>query len=143
MTGTHTDADRNRENYLKAKDAFNAGDLDACMAFYAPNHQIRSRDVPSGREQIRAFLAGMSDTWGGLQVVVERTVAEGDWVMGLCRSVAVHDKEFMGVPATGRDVTAAFWDLHRFDESGLIAETWNLSDSLSIMQQLGLINSRR
>jgi hypothetical protein len=34
-----------------------------------------------------------------------------------------------------------FWDLHRFDEAGLIVQTWNLMDSLALMQQLGLLPS--
>lgn len=127
---------RNRKNYLLAKEAFNARDLDTCMAFYGEDHQIRSRDVPRGREQIRGFLAGMIDAWGDLTIVVERTVAEDDWVMGLCRSTAIHDREVMGIRATGREVSAAFWDLHRFDDDGLIVETWNLIDTTAIMWQL-------
>jgi len=34
---------------------------------------------------------------------------------------------------------ATFWDLHRFDDSGPIVETWNLMDNMSIMQPLGLM----
>jgi predicted ester cyclase len=45
----------------------------------------------------------------------------------------------MGVPATGKKIVTSFWDLHRFDEDGLIAQTWNLMDSLAIMQQLGVV----
>jgi predicted ester cyclase len=43
------------------------------------------------------------------------------------------------VPATGKNIESSFWDLHRFDEHGLIAQTWNLMDSLTIMQQLGVV----
>lgn len=32
-----------------------------------------------------------------------------------------------------------FCDLHRFDDEGSIIETWNLMDSLAIMQQLGML----
>jgi predicted ester cyclase len=45
----------------------------------------------------------------------------------------------MGVPPTGKSVVTTFWDLHRFDEAGLIVQTWNLMDSLSLMHQLGLL----
>ena len=43
-------AARNKENYLKAKAAFNAKDMAGCMSFYAPDHQIRSRDVGPGTQ---------------------------------------------------------------------------------------------
>src|SRR5690242_15572949 len=49
-------AARNKKNYLEAKAAFNRGDLDACMAHYSADHQMRSREAAPGREHIRAFL---------------------------------------------------------------------------------------
>jgi predicted ester cyclase len=45
----------------------------------------------------------------------------------------------MGAAPTNRQVHATFWDMHRFDADGRIVETWNLMDSLAIMQQLGLV----
>jgi hypothetical protein len=42
-------AARNKSHYLQAKEAFNRGDLAACVAFYGPDHQIRSRPGPPGR----------------------------------------------------------------------------------------------
>ncbi|WP_170303654.1 ester cyclase [Reyranella soli] len=49
----------------------------------------------------------------------------------------------MGIAPTNRRVQTTFWALHRFDEDGRIVETWNLIDSLAIMQQLGLVPSGR
>jgi len=40
-------AQRNKQNYLDAKAAYNRRDLDACLAHYAPDHQIMSRPSPS------------------------------------------------------------------------------------------------
>ena len=73
---------------------------------------------------------------------VAQAIAEGDWVAGMCTSTAIHSKPVMGVAPTGREVRATFWDMHRFNADGKIAETWNLMDSLSIMQQLGLVPSQ-
>lgn len=73
---------RNKLHYLRAKAAFNRGDLDACMAFYAETHQLRSAEVGPGREHIRAFLAATQAAWGDLQLVVEHVVAEDEGVMG-------------------------------------------------------------
>jgi predicted ester cyclase len=127
---------RNKHNYLGAKAAFNRGDLDACMAFYARDHQIRSADVGSGREHILAFLTGARASWSDLQLIVQRAVAEGEWVMGHCRFKATHSQTVFGVSPTGRAVETEFWDLHRFDEEGLIRETWNISDQALVMRQL-------
>ena len=132
---------RNKANYIAAKAAYNARELDQCLAFYAREHQIMSRPVPPGREHIRAFLEGTIAGWPDLRLEVAHVVAEDDWVMGRCVVTATHTTAVMGVPPTGQQVVTTFWDLHRFDEAGLIVQTWNLMDSLTLMQQLGLLPS--
>ncbi len=135
-------AARNKDNYLKAKAAFNDKDLDRCISYYALDHQIRSRDVGPGREHIQQSLASTRQSWPDIQIVVEHAVAEDDWVMGHCLTTATHSQSVMGVAPTDRRIQATFWDLHRFNAEGQIVETWNLTDSLAIMQQLGLVPSR-
>jgi predicted ester cyclase len=130
---------RNKENYLKAKAAFNQKDMTGCMSYYAPGHQMRSREVGPGRQHIERFLSSMHDSWPDLVILVEHAVAEDHWVMGRCTATAIHSKTVMGVAPTNRQIQSTFWDMHRFDDDGHIVETWNLMDSLAIMQQLGLI----
>ena len=130
---------RNKANYIAAKAAYNARELDQCLAFYAREHQIMSRPAPPGREHIRAFLEGTLAGWPDLRLEVAQLVAEDDWVMGRCVATATHTTAVMGVPPTGKQVVTTFWDLHRFDEAGLIVQTWNLMDSLALMHQLGLL----
>jgi len=128
-------AKRNKQNYLKAKEAFNARDLDACVAFYAPNHRLassREQTAPS----IRQFFESTIATWPDIQIAVEHAVAEDDWVMGRSIAVATHSNTIMGVAPTNRRIESVFWDLHRFDAEGRMVESWNLMDALSIMQQL-------
>ncbi|HKU38547.1 MAG TPA: ester cyclase [Polyangiales bacterium] len=128
---------RNKANYLAAKAAYNARDLDQCLTFYARAHQLMSRPAPPGREHIRAFLEGTLAGWPDLRLDVAQVVAEDDWVMGLSLATATHTTDVMGVAPTGKQVVTTFWDLHRFDEAGLIVQTWNLMDSLALMHQLG------
>ena len=124
---------------MNAKAAFNRNDIDTCIAFYAADHQIKSRPSPKGRDQIKAFFVNSHQTWPGIQIVVEHAVAEGDWVMGRSVTTATHSTAVFGVLPTHKRIESTFWDLHRFDEAGLIVETWNLMDSLTIMGQLGLL----
>ena len=132
---------RNKASYVAAKAAYNARELDQCLAFYAREHQIMSRPTPPGREHIRAFLEGTLASWPDLRLEVAQVVAEDDWVMGRCVATATHTTAVMGVAPSGAQVETTFWDLHRFDEAGLIVQTWNLMDSLALMQQLGLLPS--
>ncbi|MBA2401530.1 MAG: ester cyclase [Bradyrhizobium sp.] len=130
---------RNKDNYLKAKAAFNQKDMAGCMSYYAPDHHLRSRDVGPGRQHIERVLSSTRESWPDLVIVVEHAVAEDDWVVGRCTTTATHTKAVLGVAPTNRQIQATFWDMHRFDADGRIVETWNLTDSLAIMQQLGLV----
>ena len=132
-------AARNKENYQKAKEAFNKNQVDECVLFYATDHEVKSKQSEKGREGIQKFLEGLHQTWPDIQITVEHVVAEDNWVMGRSVATATHSQVVLGVPPTGKKITATFWDLHRFDEDGLIIETWNLMDSLAIMQQIGLL----
>lgn len=132
-------AARNKANYLKAKEAFNRNKIDECILFYAPNHQVKSKQSEKGREGIQKFFEELHETWADIQITVEQAVAEDDWVMGRSVAMATHSKTVLGVPPTDKKIIAAFWDLHRFDEDGLIVETWNLMDSLAIMHQIGFL----
>lgn len=132
-------AARNKANYLKAKEAFNKKRVDECILFYAPNHEVKSKQSEKGREGIRKFLEGLHQTWSDIQITVEHALAEDNWVMGRSVATATHSKAVLGVQPTGKKITATFWDLHLFDEDGLIVETWNLMDNLAIMQQIGLL----
>lgn len=132
-------AARNKENYLKAKEAFNRNRVDECILFYALDHEVKSKPSEKGRAVIQAFLEGLHETWPDIQITVEHVVAEDNWVMGRSVATATHSQVVLGVPPTGKTITATFWDLHHFDEDGLIIETWNLMDSLAIMQQIGVL----
>jgi predicted ester cyclase len=107
--------------------------------FYAPNHEVKSKQSEKGREGIQKFLEGMQQTWTDIQITVEHAVAEDNWVMGRSVATATHSQMVLGVQPTNKKITATFWDLHLFNDDGLIIETWNLMDNSAIMQQLGIL----
>jgi predicted ester cyclase len=45
----------------------------------------------------------------------------------------------LGVAPTNKKIETTFWEVHHFDEQGLIIETWNMIDNMAIMQQLGML----
>jgi steroid delta-isomerase-like uncharacterized protein len=81
------------------------------------------------------YIAGFPD----LHFAVEDVIASGDRVVGRVRCTGTHDGEFMGMPATGRQVSVQAVDIIRFGDDGLAAEHWGVFDALGMMQQLGAI----
>ena len=80
------------------------------------------------------YYANFSDT----ETIIEDLIAEGDRVAfrGFVRSV--HTAEFMGVPATGKQVVVPIFGFVK-TAHGKIAEWWNSPDRLSWMQQIGAL----
>ena len=132
-------AERNKANYLAAKTAFNEKNISKCIQFYSTNHIVRSMPAEKGRHIIQQFFENMHNMWGELKITVEHVVAEDNQVMGRSIATATHDRTVMGAAATNKQIVAPFWDLHLFDEEGLIIETWNLIDNAAIMKQIGLL----
>lgn len=136
------DPARNKQNYLNAKAHFNARDIAACVAHYAPEHKVVVSPGAPPAPPIKLFFEQTIATWPDIEMVVEHAVAEDDWVMGRSVARATHAVPLMGIEPTHKTIETTFWDLHRFNADGLIVETWNLMDGLSIMRQLGALPAR-
>lgn len=65
-------------------------------------------------------------------------LAEGDKVVSRWSYVATNSGEFLGRPATGRQVTDLGIDIFRI-ENDKIVEMWVAQDSLGLLQQLGVL----
>jgi steroid delta-isomerase-like uncharacterized protein len=138
--GTEDLERRNLRSFLAAKAAFNEKDISRCMTFYAPDHHIRSQPSGPGREHIARFLSLLQESWSDLNVTVERAITQDDWLAAWCSVTATHSRTVHGIPPTHRCIATTFWEMHRFNADGLIAESWNLIDGLAILQQLVIIS---
>jgi predicted ester cyclase len=78
------------------------------------------------------FFAGFSE-W---ILTVEDIVAEGDKVAFRLMTRATHTAEFMGIPATGSQVSLSNIGLGRI-AGGKIAEWWVSPDRMGLFRQLG------
>jgi predicted ester cyclase len=138
-TSTTSKTERNKANYLAAKEAFNNNDLPNCLRYYSLDHEVKSVPGEKGRHVIQHFFESMHAMWGGITITVEHVVAEDNWVMGRSMATATHSKTVLGVPPTDKQITAAFWDLHFFNEDGMITQTWNMIDNAAILKQIGVL----
>lgn len=58
--------------------------------------------------------------------------------MSYARITGTHDGDFMGIPPTGRTVDFRTMGILRF-ANGQAVERWGVGDSLTMLQQLGLL----
>ena len=82
------------------------------------------------------FYAAFSD----LTHTFEDMLVEGDTVAFRAVARATHTGDFMGSPATGKQISVVQIGIARV-ANGKVAELWNSPDQMGLMQQLGLVPS--
>jgi steroid delta-isomerase-like uncharacterized protein len=91
-----------------------------------------------GREGLKAVLIGFRAAFPDIHWTIAEQISEGDKVVTRFAWTGTHRDTFLGVPATGRWVEVKGVVIDRL-ESGKMADSRILMDTLSLMQQLGVL----
>lgn len=95
-------------------------------------------DQKPGLAGFKDTIAWYKATFPDSQVSVQHIVGEGDLVATHWTVSGTHQAEFLGVPATGRQVTVEGMNLYRL-AGGRITDVWTQFDGLGLMGQLGAL----
>jgi aspartyl-tRNA synthetase len=82
-----------------------------------------------------ANLGGWIEAFPDVRWELRHLLVDGDWIAGHFLVSGTHRGTFLGVPATGRSVTAREFALYRI-EDGRIAEVWGTVDERRLLEQL-------
>ncbi len=125
-------------------DTINAGDIDGFADLIADD-AVEHEELPgleptkAGiKEFFRAYLAAFPDLRMDAQDVIE----SGDKVVARVRATGTNQGDFMGMEATGKRIDVQLIDIMRFGDDGLMHDHWGVMDSLTMMQQLGIVPDR-
>ena len=95
-----------------------------------------------GREGLQEVIRQMRGAFPDMHWVIEEMIGEGDKVCTRFAWTGTHRGPFVGVPATGRRVTVKGVVIDRL-QSGKMADSRILMDTLGMMQQLGVAPQAR
>lgn len=103
-------------------------------------HHLPSSQGPErrGLEAVKEFLSIYRTAFPDLRFAIEHEIAEGDTVVTHWVFRGTHRGDLMGIPPTGKQITVEGATIDRV-ANGKIVETWDLWDTLGMLQQLGLI----
>lgn len=121
-------------------DAWNAGDVDALDAIMTPD-VVNHSPLPGQPAGVAGFKQAILWMRGGvpdLTITIDSAVAEGDLVSTRWTGTGTHAGPLMGIPATGKHVTVSGIDICRIADERIV-EYWQELDTLSMLQQLGVI----
>ena len=98
-------------------------------------------DEPPGIEGVIRTMRWLGRTFSDQQWEIHHLVAEGDLVTVHATYRGRHTGEFMGIPPTGREVAYGYVHVLRYRD-GKAVEHWSVSDTMTLMQQLGVAQGR-
>ncbi len=127
-----------RRVYETFNTAMNTGNLaliGEVMAADFVDHNPGPGQAP-GVEGIKQAFGQFQAAFSDFQVMTEDMIAEGDKVVSRVNFSMKHTGEFMGIPATNKQVTQEGIDILRI-AGGKVVERWGQFDNMSLMQQLG------
>ena len=121
------------------EDVYNKGDPEALNELAAPGFVSHDRGNPShDREGVRQIVAAIRTAFPDVQFTADDVIAEGDRVAARFTMRGTHRGDFMGVPATGKEVIVTGIDIVRFND-GKAVEHWHEWSGMELLQQLGVM----
>ena len=91
-----------------------------------------------GLEALKHVASGYLHAFPDLHITVEDMIAEDDKAMTRVSWHGTNKGEFVGIPATGKQVTVTGIIISRF-ANGKFVEGWLDFDALGMLQQLGVV----
>ena len=91
-----------------------------------------------GPDGFRQLVERYHSAFSGVEMRIERLVAEGDWVATNWTARGTHTGELMGIAPTSREATVTGMQFSRVHD-GKLVESHGLFDALGMLQQLGAV----
>jgi steroid delta-isomerase-like uncharacterized protein len=124
----------------QTEEIWNKHNPDAVDQYYADDFVLH--DPPPGvagdREGLKLLISGYLSAFPDLKVTNAQQLADGDHLVSRWTATGTHTGELMGIPATGKRINTHGISIVRI-ENGKIAEVWNESNQMDMMQQLGVV----
>jgi steroid delta-isomerase-like uncharacterized protein len=101
-------------------------------------HDPSSPGVPDGPEGVANLAATYYTAFPDARWTIHEQVAADDTVVTRWTGTGTQSRELNGIPATNRSVSVQGIHYMRF-QNGKIAESYNVWDTLGMLQQLGVV----
>ena len=124
------------------EEIWNQGKLEAVDELFAPEHVGYENQAGPfhGLEGVKQFFSLWLTAFPDAQFHIEDEIAEGDKVVIRWSARATHRGHLQGIAPTSKPITTTGIAILRI-ANGKVAESWGNSDTLGVMQQIGVISS--
>jgi steroid delta-isomerase-like uncharacterized protein len=121
------------------EEVLNQGNMSRINDLLAPDfveHEELPPGVPRDREGVTLLMTMLRSAFPDFKATIDDMIAEGDKVVVRMTWTGTQQGEFMGMPPSGKPMSIGVIDIFRIEKDKLV-EHWGLSDTMSMMEQLG------
>jgi steroid delta-isomerase-like uncharacterized protein len=125
----------------RAYELINAGDLDGFGELLTDDF-VEHEEIPGlepTKEGVIELFRSYRSSFPDLRMEVEDIVAGDDKAVARVVATGTQTGEFMGMAPSGKQIEVQLIDIMRFDAAGKVVEHWGVMDTLSMLQQLGMV----
>jgi steroid delta-isomerase-like uncharacterized protein len=123
-------------------EAMGAGDFETLEELIADD-MVEHEEIPGfepNKQGTLQFFKILRAAFPDLIMAPDDMVSEGHRVFVRATMTGTQQGEFMGIPATGKHIEVPVADFIRL-EDGKLVEHWGITDTETMMRQLGLMES--
>lgn len=91
-----------------------------------------------GLERFKEYAKSVFSAFPDLKITIDDAISEGDKIVKRWTARCTHKGEIMGIPATGNKMEVTGTTTYRV-ANGKFVESWWNTDTLVMMQQMGVI----
>ena len=120
-----------------------SGNLDVIEELVADDF-VEHEEFPGiepNKEGVKQFYAMFRSAFPDLRMQSHEMLAEGDLVSARIIRTGTHQGEFIGISPRGSKIEVEAIDIFRIRD-GELAEHWGVTDTITMMQQLGAFSER-
>jgi steroid delta-isomerase-like uncharacterized protein len=119
------------------EEAFNKGNLAILDEIVDPDYRFLSPDSEiNGREELKSFIRDIRRGLPDLKLTIDDQLVDGEKSCTCFTLTGTHREEYLGIPATQRQVEIHGIVVSRYQANRIIEE-WEILDQLSLINQLG------
>ena len=120
------------------EDFWNKHNIDAFDKYFTADFIAHYPEGDMNGEQFKGLCQAYFSAFPDLHITTDDLFAEGDKVVKVWTANSTNKGDFMGIPATGKQIVVKGMEVFRIVD-GMIAENWVVMDNLGMLQQLGII----
>ncbi len=131
-------ADDAKDLMRRFYDAVSAGDLDVIDQIVAEDFVEHEPfpGIPPDKEGVRQFFRVFRAAFPDLHMEPHEMLVDGDLACARITVTGTHQADFLGIPPSDRQIEIGGFDMLRLRD-GLVTEHWGLTDTLTMLEQLG------